>query len=250
MAARAQYVREARDAGDRETAAKIGKLRKPSQAAWVLNLLARSQPAQLRRLANLGAALRDAHGRLDGESLRELSTQRHEVLRALVALVRSLASDEGQKLSESVWRDVESVFTAALADPAVTETLMAGTLAATNDLSEQEGWPQAPEPVVDEVALRREQRAERRRQELGRARAEAQHMSEVRDRARNALAHAEQKAERAKRLVADLTAELQRARRTEEEANNEIRDVRVVFRAAEKAAERARRQLESLESSQ
>jgi chromosome segregation ATPase len=248
MAARTEYVREAKEAGDKEVAAGIAKLRKPSQAAWILNLLARREPAELQRLGNLGAALRDAHGRVDGESIRDLSKQRHQVIRALVAQVRSMAKQEGQKLSESVLRDVEAVFSKALADPAVTETLQAGTLAATTDLTEQEGWPEAPEPVVDEVAQRREQRAERRRQELGRAKAEAQHTSEVRDRAQNALAHAEQKAERAARSVQELEGELERARTTEEEANSEVRDARAVFRTAEKAAERARRQLESLDS--
>ncbi|MBP2323001.1 valyl-tRNA synthetase [Kibdelosporangium banguiense] len=247
MAARAEYVREAKAAGDKETAAKIAKLRKPSQAAWALNLLARRQPDELQRLGNLGAALRDAHGRFDGETLRELSKQRHQLIRALVAQVRRLASDEGQKLSESMVRDIESVFTAALADPAVTEILKAGNLSATNELTEQEGWPEPAEPVVDEVALRREQRAERQRQELGRARAEAQHTSEVRDRAQNALAHAEQKAARATRHLEELTAELERARTTEQEANSEVREARTVFRTAEKAAERARRHLESLQ---
>jgi hypothetical protein len=248
MAARTEYAREAKDAGDKDLAARIAKLRKPSQAAWSLNLLARSEPAELRRLGNLGAALRDAHGRFDGESIRELSKQRHQVIRALVGQVRSLAQQEGQKLSESVLRDVEAVFTKALTDPAVTETLKAGTLAATTDLTEQEGWPETPEPVFDEVAMRREQRAERRRQELGRAKAEAQHTSEVRDRAQNALAQAEQKAERAARSVQELETELERARTAEEEANSEVRDARAVFRTAEKAAERARRQLENLES--
>jgi DNA repair exonuclease SbcCD ATPase subunit len=248
MAARTEYAREAKEAGEKDLAAKIAKLRKPSQSAWTLNLLARREPAELRRLGNLGAALRDAHGRFDGESIRELSKQRHQVIRALVAQVRSLAQQEGQKLSESVLRDVEAVFTKALTDPAVTETLKAGTLAATTDLTEQEGWPETTEPVLDEVSLRREQRAERRRQELGRAKAEAQHTSEVRDRAQNALAQAEQKAERAARSVQELEAELERARTAEEEANSEVRDARAVFRTAEKAAERARRQLENLES--
>jgi hypothetical protein len=247
MAARSQFVREAKAAGDKENAAKIGKLRKPSQAAWALNLFARREPGELQRLGNLGTALRDAHGRFDGETLRELSKQRHQLVRAMVAQVRDLAAEEGQKLSETVLRDVESVFTAALADPAVTETLKAGTLSATNDLSEQEGWPEPAEPVVDEVALRREQRAERQRQELGRARAEAQHTAEVRERAQNALAHAEQKAERAAKQVEDLTAELERARETEQQANSEVREARTVFRTAEKAAERARRHFESLQ---
>jgi DNA repair exonuclease SbcCD ATPase subunit len=249
MAARAEYVREAKDAGDKDAAAQIGKFRKPSQAAWALNVLARREPAELKRLANLGAALRDAHGRVDGDSIRDLSKQRRQVIRALVTQVKSLASDEGQKLSETVLRDVESVFTSALADPAVTETLMTATLAATNELNGQEGWPETPEPVVDEVAQRREQRAERRRQELGRARAEAQHTSEVRDRAQNALAHAEQKAERVTSQIQELEAELERARTAEKEADGQVREARTVFRTAEKAAERARRALETLEKS-
>ncbi|TCO65843.1 hypothetical protein EV192_1011635 [Actinocrispum wychmicini] len=249
MAARTEYARAAKEAGDKEAAEKIAKLRKPSQAAWVLNLLARRAPAELKRLANLGAALRDAHGRFDGETIRELSQQRRQVVRAMVTQVRSIANDEGQKLSDTVLRDVESVFTAALADPAVTETLMTGTLAATADLATPEGWPDASPPVVDEVALRREQRAERRRQDLGRARAEAQHAAEVRERAQNALAHAEQKAERAATQVRDLEADLERARTAEKEANSEVRETRTVFRTAEKAAERARRALETLENS-
>jgi chromosome segregation ATPase len=249
MAARTRFVHEAREAGDKEAAARVGKFRKPSQAAWVLNLFARKEPAEVQRLANLGAALRDAHGRFDGEAIRELSKQRHQVVRALVSQARSLAGKEGQKLSDTVLRDVEAVFTAALANPAVSETLKAGTLAATTDLTEQEGWPETPEPVFDEVAQRREQRAERRRQELGRARAEAQHTAEVRDRAQNALSHAEQKAERATRQLEELEAELERVRATEEEANSEVREARTVFRTAEKAAERARRALENLETS-
>jgi hypothetical protein len=247
MAARAELAREAKEAGDKDTAAKIAKFRKPSQAAWALNLFARGKPAELKRLANLGVALRDAHGRFDGETLRELSKQRHQLVRAMVAEVRSLAASEGTRLSESALRDVEAVFTAALADPAVSEALQGGTLAATTDLSSQEGWPETPEPMVDEVAVRREQRAERRRQELGRARAEAQHTSEVRDRAQHALASAEQKAERAARQVEELTAELERAQATEKDANADVKEARTVFRTAEKAAERARRNLESLE---
>jgi hypothetical protein len=249
MAARTEAVREAKAEGDKETAAQIGKLRKPSTAAWALNLFARRQPEELQRLGNLGAALRDAHGRFDGETLRELSKQRHQLVRAMVGQVRKLAADEGQRLTESILRDVESVFAAALADPQVTENLQEGLLSATSDLSEREAWPEPPEPVVDEVAVRREQRAERRRQELGRARAEAQHTAEVRERAQSALSHAEQKAERAARKVEELTAELERARAAEQETNGEVREAQAVFRAAEKAAERARRELESLKDS-
>lgn len=244
MAARTEFARQAQEAGDKQTAARIGKLRKPSQAAWVLNLFARKRPEELRQLANLGSALRDAHGRVDGETLRELTRQRHKLIRAMVGQAQSLAVAEGHKPGDP--RELESVFAAALADPAVAETLQSGTLWATNQFGRQEAWPEAQAPSVDEVAVRREQRAERQRQELGRARAEAQHTADVRDRAQNALGHAEQKAERAAKQIAELTAELERARQAEIEANNEVKEARTVFRTAEKAAERARRHADQL----
>ncbi|MFD1051568.1 hypothetical protein ACFQ1S_41470 [Kibdelosporangium lantanae] len=82
-------------------------------------------------------------------TIRELSRQRRQVVRALVAQVRSLALEEDQKIGDTVLRDIESVFTSALSDPAVTTTLMAGTLANVHDLTTAEGWPETPAPVVD-----------------------------------------------------------------------------------------------------
>lgn len=58
VAARSEAAREARDAGDRELATAIGKLRRPALAAWAVNLLARDDAAGLGKLLALGRELR------------------------------------------------------------------------------------------------------------------------------------------------------------------------------------------------
>jgi len=71
----------------------IGKLRKPTSAAWVANLLARERSGEVHDLSELGAALSAAHASLDGATLQELSRQRHQVVHALVQQARALGRD-------------------------------------------------------------------------------------------------------------------------------------------------------------
>ncbi|GLX41378.1 hypothetical protein Sros01_74510 [Streptomyces roseochromogenus] len=59
-AARDEYVAKARKAGDRELAAAIAALRKPTVAAWAAGLLARRRPEEAHSLVQLGEALRTA----------------------------------------------------------------------------------------------------------------------------------------------------------------------------------------------
>ena len=44
---RQQLVAEARKAQDRELATQIGKLRRPTRSAWLINLLARQEPDEV-----------------------------------------------------------------------------------------------------------------------------------------------------------------------------------------------------------
>ena len=74
-------------------AAAIGKLRKPTSAAWVANLLARERSGEVHDLIELGAALSAAHASLDGATLQALSRQRHQVVHALVQQARALGRD-------------------------------------------------------------------------------------------------------------------------------------------------------------
>ncbi|MGW5665410.1 hypothetical protein ACWEWG_36140 [Streptomyces sp. NPDC003758] len=81
--ARDARVKAARAAGDRDLADQIRRLRRPTQAAWASNLLMREQPEEVQRLLQLGEALRQAQKDLDGEQLRELSAQQHQLTSAL-----------------------------------------------------------------------------------------------------------------------------------------------------------------------
>ncbi|WP_067702635.1 hypothetical protein [Nocardia jejuensis] len=130
VAVRTERARQARDAGDKGLATAIGKLRRPTVAAWAVNLLARADAQEVRALLSLGDALREAQRRLSGEQLRALSTQRQQVITALVRKAADLAAAHGPRLTESVLRDIGSTLQAALADPAVAEQLRTGTLTA------------------------------------------------------------------------------------------------------------------------
>ncbi|MFE3190404.1 hypothetical protein ACFXHA_15425 [Nocardia sp. NPDC059240] len=130
VAARTERVRQARDAGDKALAAAIGKLRRPTVAAWALNLLSREAGDDVRALLEVGDALRDAQRRLSAEQLRALTTQRQKVVNAVTRRAADLAAGRGQRLTESVLRDIGASLQAALADPSVAEGLRTGTLTA------------------------------------------------------------------------------------------------------------------------
>ena len=127
-AARDARAKEAKDAGDKEAAAEIKALRKPTVTAWLANQLVRQHADEVRPLLELGSALREATATLSGPELRELSRQRNEVVRALVRQARRVAADAGQAVSEDVARGLEETLTAALADPGQAELLLQGRL--------------------------------------------------------------------------------------------------------------------------
>jgi hypothetical protein len=127
-AARDARAKNAKDAGDKEAAAEIKALRKPTVTAWLANQLVRQHADEVRPLLELGSALREATATLSGPQLRELSRQRNEVVRALVRQARRLAADAGQPVSEDVARGLEETLNAALADPGQAELLLQGRL--------------------------------------------------------------------------------------------------------------------------
>ncbi|MGW2661899.1 hypothetical protein ACWCW7_13120 [Nocardia tengchongensis] len=130
VAVRTERVRQARDAGDKALAATIGKLRRPTVAAWALNLLSREASDEVRALLEVGDALRDAQRRLSAEQLRALTTQRQKVVNAVTRKAAELAAGRGHHLTEPVLRDIGASLQAALADQTVADGLRAGTLTA------------------------------------------------------------------------------------------------------------------------
>jgi hypothetical protein len=117
---------EARSAGDKAAATAIAALRKPTRAAWVVNRLARDDPAAPPRLAAVAAGLRAAEQAKDGPRLRELSLARGTLLDALTE--QALTAAGFPDPPPSLRAEVVATLTAALADPAVAEAFAAGTL--------------------------------------------------------------------------------------------------------------------------
>ncbi len=115
-------------ASDRELADAIKALKKPSLAAWVLNLLVRREPDQVAQLISLGASLRDAAESLDGAQLRELTKQRRQLTAAVTTVARRHALGEGHKVTESVADEVEATLTAAMLDGGAAAAVRSGLL--------------------------------------------------------------------------------------------------------------------------
>ena len=119
---------ESRKAGDRELAAVVKGLRRPSAAAYTVNIMARSRRDEIGRLIELGARLREAQAALSGDELRALGRQRQQVVAGLGHEARQLAREAGHPISEATSREVEATFEAALADAAAGEAVRAGRL--------------------------------------------------------------------------------------------------------------------------
>lgn len=123
---RAELAAAARDAGDRAAAKAIAALRRPTRAAWVVNLLARTDPSGPAKLAELGAALRAAQQAGHGPRLRELSAARGALVDALTNQALSVADVADPP--PALRLEVSQTLTAALADDEVAADFAAGTL--------------------------------------------------------------------------------------------------------------------------
>jgi hypothetical protein len=146
IAEREEAVERAKAAGDRKLAVQIGKLRKPSLAAWLVNLLAHQRPHLIGELMALGDELRDAQRELRGAQLRELSMRRLSTVVALVRQARELAVAAGRPVPEKLpLAEVEQTLTAALADKYLANEVRAGRLTKRLDYA---GFGEAPRPQL------------------------------------------------------------------------------------------------------
>ena len=113
-----------------ELAGPVKALKKPTLAAWVVNMLVRHETEQVDQVLAVGAALRDAATSLDGKELRELTKQRRQLTNAVTARARGVASSLGVKVTQSVADQVEDSLTAAMLDPDCAKALRSGLLVA------------------------------------------------------------------------------------------------------------------------
>lgn len=128
VAERKRLAAVAEEQGDHAAAVAILALRKPSMAAWSLNLLAARRPELLTELARLGSALGAAQEAGDATSLRTLGTERRTLVAALVAATTAATAEQGSVLSSGVVEAVRQSIQAASADADVQAQLASGRL--------------------------------------------------------------------------------------------------------------------------
>lgn len=137
VAERNRLARERRAAGDRDTAAWLAGLRRPTPHVWAVDQLARRDPRAMRTLANLAGRLGAAQSRAvqgDRDAAREMQELSRELQRAVDEAVRrgmEILRDAGHGTSADTALAMTTSLRAALAgDPADRAALEAGTLLA------------------------------------------------------------------------------------------------------------------------
>jgi hypothetical protein len=148
VAARDDRVRRARADHRPDLARAVAALRRPTQSAWVVNLVVRERGALVAELLDLAEEFRPAYESGAGDQLRELSTRRQRLMSELIAASRQLAGEAGVRVSPELGRDVEGTLGAALVDPEVAEQVRGGTLAAAVEYAGFGPVWAAPGPAV------------------------------------------------------------------------------------------------------
>ncbi|HEX2409740.1 MAG TPA: hypothetical protein VHJ39_01130 [Solirubrobacteraceae bacterium] len=253
-------ARELRKAKERDTAAVVAKLPKPSQAAWSANTLAREQRGLVDDLLAAGERLREAQEAAmagkGAEELREAGAAERAAVDALVDAAREL-KPSGRRPTEATLERLRNTLHAAASDEDVRRALDEGRLvedATGGGAWGLAGFDAAPLPpreprrakkparrAADTKADREEaQREERERKEreareaeerearqrleaeLREARAERRARDRELDRAERAAARAAERLEEAREQAEESAAELGAAREAADEARDHV----------------------------
>ena len=245
-------VKELRAAGQRDAAASVAERKKPTQAAYLLNQIARRHPHDVEKLADLGRDLaraqRSAYRSGGASDLRGVVEQQRRVVADLVSKSNALASELDVTISR---HELYEAFVAAIGDPSTAAELEAGMLSTVPRASgELEAWsapasgprnvPPAAAPLVDENAGKRKAlEKNERRLESARQRARETELREARRRAESEL-----RASEADALAAEKEADA--LERAAEAATTKAERARADATVSRARAEQARRALESV----
>lgn len=131
--------------------AQVKALRKPSTAAWVVDLLVRREAAQVDQVLSVGAALREAQQAMSAGELRALTKQRRQVTAAVTTQARRIAAEEGLRVTEAVAEQVEATLTAAMVDAECGRAVRSGLLVSALHTTGLE--PMDPDALASAVAL-------------------------------------------------------------------------------------------------
>ncbi len=273
---RNELAKAAKADGDKEAAAAIGGLRKPTQSAFTINRLARTDPGAIDALVEVGTDLQRAQTAGDGKALRELNTQRRRLLDQLTRRAFEIIGQQSPTAGQR--EEVTATLTAALADTGVADQLRQGILvraaessgfgfsppeltlirsprpAAAAEAPPERETPSTPSKADEKDDQQADQKAVRER--AAEARADAARAKQERERAAHDRAVAAAQAEAdaadaavqdavdragaAQQLITRLQRELSAARRALEEAQKQTKTAEQKQKSARAALNKVR----------
>ncbi|HEX2047704.1 MAG TPA: hypothetical protein VHF27_08070 [Acidimicrobiales bacterium] len=256
VTARNELVKRLKKAGDKQLAAEVGKLRRPTPAAWAVNQLARRHRGELEDLVRRGKELRAAQDRAlagaEAGDLRQAGRARRDAVARLVELAEGILGERGAAYSGEVAATLEAASLDAEAGAAVLGGRLSSELQPPSGfgafdltVAERRAPPRRPEQAAEpekdgrarEEAREAAAEARRRWEEVSeKARAAVEKV----DQRRKAVRQAEAEVARLEDLLADAERKLRAAVRETEQAED-------AASRAEDAAARATERLRAAE---
>lgn len=267
-AARDAAVAQARAEGDPATARQVAALKRPTQSAFLVNLLALRRPDVVAELIDLGERIQAAQGVVSAADLRELTNQRRRALDAALAECRKLAAaTEAGPPSPAQLAEASQTLAAAMADPGAAAQVRAGrvvkalhyagfgggfgTVASGTEVRRATGAPGRKEPqplqsVEPAVPSAESPAAEDRAAQLEQQRREQERAAWERlAKAEAALAAAQAQERAANEEMDRIADEITRLRGALETASHRAKQARTARQAAERELAAARRSVDS-----
>ena len=237
---RAELEKRLRKEGERERAAAVKKLPKPSVAAWAVNQASRCRPKERRALLAASEELRAVQERLlagdaSAADLEKAVAKQREAIDGLTEAAAGLLTSNGKSMGEATLVRVRETFAAVATDPELAELVEAGTL----DRERQAtglgfgGLATAPPPrpprgtkskkkaAPEEDAARREEEARAAKERAKAAKREEREAKRRLEAAERAALKATEQLEKRERQLEEARAEAEAAKEALEAARTE-----------------------------
>lgn len=222
VAARDQLAKELRAKGDKEGAAEVKALRRPSVAAWAVNHLAHHHAADLRKAIAAGETLRRAQEDMlaggDRDQVRRATTARRTAITKLVDTAAAALEQIGIKATEAHRDAIADTIEAASVDDEAALVVESGRL--MKELEAPTGFGEMT--VVETTRTRKPQPARETTRETATRDRHAKREARIRERDR---AEAIEEARRHAKQVAKARSEVERLERELEQARQKLTDL-------------------------
>jgi hypothetical protein len=256
VAARNELVKGLRREGERDLAAKVGKLRRPTPAAWAINQLVRRDPEGVEDLVRRGEELRAAQDRAlagaHADDLREAARARRDVVAALSDTAAGFLTERGVG-ADAHRNEITATLEAASLDHAAAAAVQGGRLSTALEPPSGFGDLEAAVAASAAVAPARSGRdASESPDSEARAAAEARRLArglatQART-LRERVSRRRRELEEAEAEVATLERRLADARRRRDEAVRQAEEAEEAASRAEAAAAEAESRLDEASS--